>query len=276
MNSIYHLFKSLSEEKHHFREIKKLEDFPFDESLLSCKNAGQFPDMAIRLNKGNALFTGGELIELKDSDSYAVSSFNSTIPTGRKNIAKIIKSASSIIRDQMEAAGNDIYSLPMRDVFYLIRGKKKGKIKVTLIHGSFFETINSSELISQSFSQVLEERLQHLGIDVEQKLKDLLVSIFSEQESFSKVRNVDKATVKLRFRVMTEVKAEGNILNSKKYPEILDDTLNFIIPCHSEEEEKLAIRRMSVACGKVVMKKLNVFKLKHYFNGYFIVFQIPL
>lgn len=276
MNSIYHFFKSLSTEKHRFREFKKLEDFPFDESLLSCKNVGQFPDMAIRLNKGNALFTGGELIELKDSDSYAVSSFNSTIPTGRKNIAKIIKSASSIIKDQMEAAGNDIYSLPTRDVFYLIRGKKKGKIKVALLHGSFFETIKSSELISQSFSQALEERLKHLGIAVEQDLKDLLVSIFSEQESFSKVRNVDKATVKLRFRVMTEVKAEGNILNSRMYPEILDDTLNFITPCHSEEDEKLAIQRMSVACGKGVMKKFRVFKLKHHFNGFFTVFQIPI
>ncbi len=62
--------------------------------------------------------------------------------------------------------------------------------------------------------------MKHLGIDVEQNLKDLLISIFSEQESFSKVRNVDKASVKLRFRVMTEVKAEGNILNSNKYPEI--------------------------------------------------------
>ncbi len=276
MNSIYHFFKSLSEEKHRFREIKKLEDFPFDESLLSCNNAGQFPDLAIRLNKGNELFTGGELIELKDSDSYGVSSFNSTIPTGRKNIAKIIKSENSIIKDQMEAAGNDIYSLPMRDVFYLIRGKKKGKIKVVLIHGSFFETINSSELISQSFSQVLEERLKHLGIDVEQNLKDLLISIFSEQESFSKVRNVDKATVKLRFRVMTEVKAEGNILNSRKYPEILDDTLNFITPYHSEEDEKLAVQKMFLACGENVMKSLNIFKLKHHFNGYFIVFQIPL
>lgn len=276
MNSIYHFFKSLSEEKHCFREIKKLEDFPFDESILSCKNVGQFPDMAIRLNKVNELFTGGELIELKDSNSYGVSSFNSTIPTGRKNIAKIIKSVSSIIKNQMEAAGNNIYSLPTRDVFYLIRGKKKGKIKVVLIHGSFFETIKSSELISQSFSQVMDERLKHLGIAVEQKLKDLLISIFSEQESFSKVRNVDKATVKLRFRVMTEVKKEGNILNSVMYPEILDDTLNFIIPSHSEEEEKIAIQKMSVVCGKSGMKKLRTFKLKHHCNGFFLVFQIPL
>jgi len=37
---------------------------------------------------------------------------------------------------------------------------------------------------------------------------------------------------------MTEVKAEGNILNPKKYPEIKNDTLNFILPCHNENQEK--------------------------------------
>lgn len=51
MHSIHHFFKSLVEKKSCFSKVKKLDGFPFDERLLSCKNKGVFPDMAIRLNK---------------------------------------------------------------------------------------------------------------------------------------------------------------------------------------------------------------------------------
>jgi len=80
--------------------------------------------MAIRVNKNKSVFTGGELIELKDSDTYTVSSFNSTIPSRSKEIAKIITSENSIIKRRMGKAGDDVFSLPVRDVFYLVRGRK--------------------------------------------------------------------------------------------------------------------------------------------------------
>lgn len=122
--SIYHFFYSLVQQKQLFKKLKKLDRFPFDRKLLSCRNDGVFPDLAIRLNKNKKLFTGGELIELKDSDSYTVSSFNSTIPSRSKKIEEIITGENSIIKQQMERVGNDIFSLPVRDVFYLVRGKK--------------------------------------------------------------------------------------------------------------------------------------------------------
>jgi len=59
----------------------------------------------------------------------------------------------------MESAGDNIYNLIERDVFYLIRGRKKGNVKIALIHGSFFETVTADKLISHSFEQVLEECL---------------------------------------------------------------------------------------------------------------------
>lgn len=276
MYSIFHFFKALVENRNQFSNTSKLEEFPFDKRLLSCRNQGQFPDMAIRINSGSNLFTGGELIELKDSDSYTVSSFNSTIPTGQKEISKIIKGENSIIRKQMEAAGDIINSLPIRDVYYLIRGKKKEKIKVLLIHGSFFETVRIEDLISQSFSQVLEERLRQSGIQVQEEIKNVLISLFSEQANFSKVRTVDNASVKLRFRIMTEVKAEGNILNTKKYPEISDDTLNFIIPYHTEDDKHLTMKRMLSVFGKKKLGMFEIFPIKHYFNGYFLVFKIKI
>jgi len=275
MYSIYHFFKSLVETKKHFLAKKKLEDFPFNVKLLSCRNVGIFPDMAVRLNKDKSIFKGGELIELKDSDSYAVSSFNSTIPSRSKKIKDIITGENSIIKQQMETAGNDIFSVPVRDVYYLVRGRKKNHTKVCLVYGSFFETISIDNLISQSFLQILEERLKESGKEVSDEVKQTLLSIFSQQENFSKVRNVEKASVKLRFRIMTEVKAEGNILNPMKYPEIKDNTLNLVLPCHDDDEKSDLIRKMQIVFGSS-LSSFNVFKTKHHFNGYFLVFQTGL
>ncbi|MFH1050187.1 MAG: hypothetical protein V1779_04560 [bacterium] len=276
MNSIYHFFKSLNTKKEFFLNLDKLENFPFDETLLSCRNIGVFPDMAIKLNSDSSFFTGGELIELKDSKSYSVSSFNSTIPTRKKEISKIIPSENSHIYTQMENSGNNIYSLPERDVFYLVRGRKREHCKVCLVNGAFFETISVQNLISNSFQQVLEEKLASSDIKIQGDIKDILNKLFSEQENLSKVRNVEKASVKLRFRIMTEVKAEGNLLNPKKYSEILDDTINFLHPVYSKDEEDSIIKKFDFVFSKNERKEFKVFRIKHHFNGYFIVFQSKL
>ncbi len=173
----------------------------------------------------------------------------------------------------MEEAGDNIYSLPNREVFYLVRGKSKGNVKIVLVHGSFFETIKTNSLISQSFEQVLEERLKEKGLDVGKDIKDLLVDIFSEQDSFSKVRSVDKASVKLRFRIMTEVKAEGNILNTQKYPQIKANTISLIVPRHTKKDEELALKRFSAIYSESTIKQFEIFNIKHLLNGYFTVFQ---
>ncbi len=75
---------------------------------------------------------------------------------------------------------------------------------------------------------------------------------------------------------MTEVKAEGNILNSKKYPEIEDNTLNFVLPCHNDEEERNNLRKAEIVFGKSGLKQFSILKIKHHFNGYFHVFQTDL
>jgi len=50
MYSIYHFFKNLFDNRSHFMTIKKLKDFPYNTDLISCKNEGVFPDMAIKVN----------------------------------------------------------------------------------------------------------------------------------------------------------------------------------------------------------------------------------
>lgn len=75
---------------------------------------------------------------------------------------------------------------------------------------------------------------------------------------------------------MTEVKAEGNILNPKKYPEIKDDTLNFVLPCYNDNEEDEILKKAKLVFGKTELKQFSIFKIKHHFNGYFLVFQVSL
>ena len=274
MYSIYHFWKHLVHNKILFSETAILSEFDFDKRMLSCANKGVFPDLAIKLNKTPSVFTGGELIELKDSKSYGVASFNSTIPTGRKNIRKIISSEHGIVFRQMLGAGDDVFSLEERDVYYLIRGRKKQHQKICLVHGNFFETISVEELISKSFAQVLSERLT--TTDIPQEIQEALGTMFSEQANFSKVRNVANASVKLRFRVLTEVKPQGNILNSKMYPEILDDTINLVVPYHTDEEKADVIAEVSLVFGQRGIKQIKMFPIKHPLNGWFIVFQVNL
>lgn len=274
--SIYHFFRACFKDKSYFSTIEKLEQFSFNQDLLSCQNKGVFPDMAIRINKDKTLFSGGEFIELKDSKSYTIASFNSTIPTGKKEINKIISSKNSTIKKQMQNNGDDIYSLPVRDVFYLVRGRAKDKIKVCLIHGDFFETLSTEELIQNSFEQSLNERLSELNDELPLVWKNKVLSLFSKQENFSRVRDVKKASVKLRFRIMTEIKSEGNILNTKKYPYIIDNSLNFILPLHEMHKEKIYLEKMKVVFNKDELEQFKIFKIKHLLNGYFLVFQISL
>lgn len=275
MYSIFHFWKYIVQNKKALSRIGKLDEFEFDTDMLSCKNMGIFPDLAIKLNKDRSLLTGGELIELKDSNkSYTVTSFNSTIPTGRKNIRKVVASESGTTYLQMTNAGDDVFSLEERDVYYLVRGRKGKYQKICLVHGSFFETIKVDELIGRSFAQILEEKFDRESISKEDR--DRLGAIFSEQEDFSKVRSVDNASVKLRFRIMIEVKPEGNILNSGQYPDIVDDSLNFVVPYHSEEEKISIIEKIGFVVGGNDRKKFNIFSLKHPLNGWFVVFQAKL
>jgi hypothetical protein len=276
MFSIYHFFAHLINHSTYLRNVAKLEEFAFDDNMLSCRNMGKFPDLTIRLNTNTSDLRGGELIELKDSKGYSVSSFNSTIPTGKKQISSLITSANDQTYLQMTKAGDDVYSLPERDVFYLVRGRKQNHVKVCLVHGSFFETISPDQLIQQAFAQVFDESASGGQLQMTEEERAKLVALFSQRETFSKVRDVQKASVKLRFRIMTEAKAEGNILNTRKYPQIVDDTLNLLVPYHTEAEQQHIGAHTLHTLGQAAYSHLKVFVLRHLLNGPFLVFQSPL
>ncbi len=279
--SIYHFFADLCQKSDELTWASPLDSFPFDERMLSCVNKGKFPDLAIKLNHDDGLFSGGELIELKDSSkSYSVASFNSTIPTGEKEIRKLIIGTANVIRTQMQEAGNDILSLPIRQVFYLVRGKKTPDIKICLSHGKFFETIPVSTLIPEAFGQALEERLAELELELSEPMKQALLDIFSEQETFSRTRSIENASVRLRFRIMTQVERGANLLNPNQYPQIGDITMNFAVPCHDEAEKESHIHRMQTAFRQMdalhLYSQMGVFLLQHHYNGNFLIFQTNL
>ncbi|MCL5029050.1 MAG: hypothetical protein M1480_08530 [Bacteroidetes bacterium] len=276
MNSIYHFFKAIYLHREVLSASNILEEFPFQRNLLSCINRKTFPNLAIKINKNGNMFSGGELIGLKDSNSYTVSSFNSTVPVGSADISKIIESRSNNIKNQMEKAGDDILSLLTRDVFYLVRGKKSGSVKVVLMHGSFLETIGVRYLLRNYFSQVLAKNIKQSRLTILPAVQNIILDFLSEQENFSRVREVEKASVKLRFRIMTEVKAEGNILNSQQYPSILDNTLNFILPKHDQSDQTLTESKMKEVFSGKELKTFKAFDIKHHFNGYFRVYQTAI
>lgn len=273
MSSIYEFWEILLSKKRLLKESVRLGDFPYEHKILSYIKTGiGFPNLCVKIDKKKN--SGGELIKIKSRNKYLIAPFKSSIPTGKKNIRDIIPSENSVIFKQMQEAGDDVYSLEEREVYYLVRGQKRGSQKICLVHGSFFETVKADDLVRDSFAQVLDEELTDSGISEE--VKDKLKSVFSRQESFSRARNVEKASVRLRFRVMTEVKPEGNILNASQYPEIEDDTLNLVLPYHSEEEKADIHENMQLAFGEAGLKKIKAFSIKHPLNGRFAVYQVGL
>jgi len=273
MYSIFHFWQSLVENKTKFKKVSKLDQFPFPKELLSCVNDGVFPDLAIKINT-QGHFLGGELVELKDSSVYNISSFNSTIPTGKKNIRNIITSENGIVFKQMQEAGDDVFSLEIRDVYYLVRGRKSGNQKICLIHGSFFETIPAEDLVGETFSQVVDEELN--DPEINESVKKKLKGALSRQDIFGRVRSVEKASVSMRFRVLVEVKSQANILSPNHYPQILDNTLNFVCPFYTEEEKSSLISNMNLVMGNKRFEELKLMEIKHPFNGWFLVFQVEL
>jgi hypothetical protein len=75
---------------------------------------------------------------------------------------------------------------------------------------------------------------------------------------------------------MTEVKKEGNLLNDKLFPAILDNTINFLLPCHDDAEKEKLFSNMQLELKSKNLKSLKTFSLKHPLNGPFLVFQTSL
>lgn len=279
--SVFRLFADIAAKREKFKKSGKLEKFPFDYNLILCKWDGKFPDFVMRVDKNhinNPLLRGGEMLELKDAGSFTVAPFNSTVPSGKKRFSEINNEQNKSAK-LIKPVDENAATLHVRDVYYLVRGKRKsGAVKICLIHGSFFETIEKEKLIKDAFRQVVDDAAPAGYFS--DKEREKIIRIMNSQEIFSATRQVDKASVSLRFRVMTQVHELANIMNPKKFAEIKSNTLNLIVPTHgkSEATRKAEADKINAAAKKagVPLKETSKFFIKHPFNGYFWVLQINL
>ena len=192
MYSIYHFFAYLVHNRGRLAYVPRLVDFPFNPEPLSFSGDACFPELEIRINPGGDP-PGGELIGVKDSDSYCVPAFKSHIPTGAMSIDYLGHGKASGICEAMQTAGDEALSLPVREVYYFLRGKSLCYAKICLVHGSFFETVKAEELLRQAFAQVLADTLEDEGQVIDPKLHQELLHIFPREYNYNKVRHVDNA-----------------------------------------------------------------------------------
>ncbi len=229
------------------------------------------------------------MIELKDSTTYSISSFNSTIPSEVKSVSVLTRA----LREKTSPSGE----LPNRRVYYLIRGRDMRaepapKAKVCLVSGKFFETIPVSELLPAAF-----RRVAHDSSAGEVEIPDEYLRLFRNQEDFASSRQVEGASVKIRFRVMADAHPTANLLREANYPMIKDNTLSFLEPdedlSHVDIEERQfswsscpaslrcteAFKNLSIAIDEIdssLKTDVLLSKLQHPLNGPFFLAQFSL
>jgi hypothetical protein len=234
----------------------------------------QFPDFLFKTRKGREGFIGGSLLELKDSKGGNIASFNSTIPTKYKTLEEIdvingnnLVSRIAKVKDG-DLAFNKRYLKYERRCFYFVRTHKenKKKVKVSIVDGSFFETVPKEHLFYQMFMNVLRTHLEKKKIKIHpetlQKAKEAL-SHLTDQTIIASSQIIEKASVKPRLRIMAEVHPDGNPHN---YPEIIEGSFNLILQS-SPQVQKLK----EVICAHI--PEIEVFSIYHKRNGEHVVFQ---
>lgn len=207
-------------------------------------NSGVFPDFLLGLDS-QTTFGNGALLELKDSRGDAIASFNSTIPTRYKSLAEVKHiSGSSIVAHAAQLFDYPLsvqpnYLTRQRVCFYLVRTRSsdKTKVRLALVEGSFFETLPKDQLLEQVWGQILAE--SGMPVSEQPSLIEYLARL--EQTDIARSREIEKASIKPRFRIMAEVHSDANI---HAYPEIPPRTVNLILKRESDYDESWLIREM--------------------------------
>lgn len=270
-----------------------LRDVVLPSDIVAAESRGGFPDIVLKINQNDGGPVGGELVELKDAKSMSIPSFNSSIPSASKSVDEL----SAGLRRRLELQNELDDRLFEREVFYLIRGRDlksrpAPRTKVILVNGGFFETVPTDQLLIGAFGQVA-----HDATGKPASLPSEVFKAFQRQEHFARVRHVEGASVKIRFRVMTEAEAETNLLNHRQFPQFPDDTLSMLVPYRSRYDQSMNDRTFSWLTPPdelidtdeyrnldAALKSLDTdlgqsvtgFVLRHPLNGPFFVVQLPL
>lgn len=244
---------------------------------LKYASSQQFPDFLMKTILVKGVLTNGSVLELKDSKGGSIASFNSTIPTKTKSLEEIdIVNQTDLVSKIASCKDKDISELNnyrsfQRNCFYLVRTHRGSeKVKLSLIHGSFFETIPKESLFYQMFLNALHGNLSKKDIklspEVMQEVENVL-SYMTDQTIIASSQEIEKASVRPRLRIMAEVHSDGNPHGSAY--EIPNSTFNLIIPerLFNTEFRDRILR---------INRKVNQSEIHHKRNGLHFVFSFPV
>lgn len=249
------------------------------------KNSGTFPDFVLSYQNSNIPYNGA-LLELKDSKGSSIASFNSTLPSARKFLSTMNPMVSEAVK-RWDYPSSEHPEYPFeRDCFYLIRtqNSSQSQVRISLIHGSFFETIPVEQLLTS----VWKDMLQGIASEQEiQQVSDVLARI--ARADISSTRHIPGASVKPRLRLMSEIETEGN---PHTYEEILPRTFNLILKpnvdtasefpdvlnawARNESLNVIWSNQSEFWVSKERGSAFRVIPLKHKRNGLFMVVQSPI
>jgi len=245
------------------------------QKALLYSKSDHFPDFLFKVNKQGKKIISGSLVELKDSKAGNISSFNSTIPTKNKSLEEIdvvngdhLVSRIATIMDGKLATDESYFKFE-RKCLYLIRTyRDTAKVKVSLVDGSFFETIPKEHLFYQMLMNTLRAHLEKKRIEIAPETLKKAAEAFSyidDQTIIAQSQTIEKASIKPRLRIMAEVHPEGNP-HSPHYPKITEGTFNLIL--HLTPEVKELEKELSVQ-----FPEIEAFSIFHKRNGEHRVFQ---
>jgi hypothetical protein len=238
---------------------------------LLYSRSEQFPDFLFKLKTQDDELCGGSILELKDSKGGSIASFNSTIPTKYKSLDElnkingndlILKIAS--IMDGKIASREDYHSFQRRCLYFIRTNRNNNnKIKLSIVDGSFFETVSKEQLFQEMFMNILNKE----GNMPEKLIKELREYIPSDQTIVAASQDIIKASIKPRLRVMAEVHTEGNP-HSSSYPEIKEKSFNLIL-----QESGYSDQIKAEIESRIHGTSIDMFIIKHKRNGNHIVFR---
>lgn len=245
---------------------------------LKYSQSQQFPDFIFKVKEEKDELTRGSLLELKDSKGGNIASFNSTIPTQSKTLEEIdvingrnlVSRITSII-DRKFPEGK--YYTFERRCFYLVRthSEKPNKAKISIVDGSFFETIPKDHLLYQVFYQILHNHIKKKKLKIDSKTLEQVQKVLSEitdQTIIASSRDVEGASIRPRLRIMAEVHSEGNP-HSSNYPQISEKSFNLILKSTPQTEKIKSTLLKEIP-------ELKTFTIKHKRNGDHIALQFSL
>ena len=249
---------------------------PFLREGLKYSSSQQFPDFILQSTAINGMICNGSILELKDSKGGSIASFNSTIPTKTKSLREIdvINQTDTVskiakCKDTSISEMGNYYDF-QRNCFYLVRTHRDtDKVKLSVIHGSFFETIPKETLFHQMFLNALHGNLSNKNISLSPEvMKEVenALSYMTDQTVIASSQEIDNASVKPRLRIMAEVHSDGNP-HGNNYG-IPEQTFNLILPQHLFNSKLM---------DNILAANLNisVIELHHKRNGTHFVFSLP-